>query len=97
MCVIDNKSYNRFELYTVLQEKATNDDIIAAFLYSVKMHQELSEAKSISRDSIVELSKKNLDYINKIDMNKMKTELILKDYDLKTHLLEKRFMRYNLL
>lgn len=97
MCLIDNKSYNRFELYTVLQEKATNDDIITAFLYSVKMHKELSEAKSISKESIVELSKKNLDYINKIDMNKMKTELILKDYDLKTHLLEKRFMRYNLL
>ena len=40
---------------------------------------------------------KTVKQYNKIDMNKMKTELILKDYDLKTHLLEKRFMRYNLL
>ena len=94
LCLVDIKNNNYFDLYTVLQHNSTSEDVLLAFLYSVKMHQELSDLKNINKSIVIDLMKKNINYIDELNKEKLMKELKEKEFDIKTNLLEKRFLRY---
>ena len=96
ICLVNVKK-NSFEMYTNLQYDAKTPDFVIAFLYSLKTYHELNALQNngtLNKENVISVMKKNL--IHEFIMKKDECigELIKKDFDLKTNLLENKFERY---
>ena len=96
ICLVNVKK-NSFEMYTNLQYDAKTPDFVIAFLYSLKTYHELNALQNngtLNKENVISVMKKNLIHEFIIKKDECIGELIKKDFDLKTNLLENKFERY---
>ena len=98
ICLVKlGKNNNSFEMFTNLHLHAKTEDFVIAYLYSIKTYEELIVLKKkgmLNKENLMNVMKKNLEHEFILKQNEIIKELIMKNFDLKTNLLETHYERF---
>ncbi len=87
---------NKHKVYTFVRVDAESIDIFLAFLFSIRLHESIKNRK-FTDDKLLSNIKENLEWVTKIDKKHLAHQLKEKGWDSNFHLLEEKYMRYQML